>query len=345
MNERSDIPNHDPQSTQSRVSEGHTQDSFWNFHPPVPLKFAPYFDKPKRPLAILKHILAHWHPLSMPVWYLVLACIIYAYFTPSLERTATFSWDWIFEIWLRDMVLILSICGGSHLYLHTFESQANYTRYDKRDLERLSKRFLFQNQVWDNMFSTLTTGVACWVFWEALLLWSFANGIAPLIEISENPIWFVLLLGLIPWWTYFYFDLQHRLLHTKFLYKHVHYVHHKNKTTGPWSGLAMHPVEHFLLMSDSLVFFLVSSHPIHVIYDLLFHGIGAPLSHTGFERLRLHRRLEFRVGDFYHQLHHRFVDVNHGTLDTPFDKWFESWHDGTVESTKKMRARRSLQTH
>ena len=84
----------------------------------------------------------------------------------------------------------------------------------------------------------------------------------------------------------------------------------------------MHPVEHFLLMSDTLIFFLIASHPVHVIYDLIFHGIGAPLSHTGFDKLKLGKRIQLNVGDFYHQLHHRFVDTNHGTQDTPLDIWY-----------------------
>ena len=60
----------------------------------------------------------------------------------------------------------------------------------------------------------------------------------------------------------------------------------------------MHPVEHFLLMSDTLIFFLIASHPVHVIYDLIFHGIGAPLSHTGFDKLKLGKRIQLNVGDF-----------------------------------------------
>eukprot|EP00729_Bicosta_minor_P023580 gene23580-18820_t len=35
----------------------------------------------------------------------------------------------------------------------------------------------------------------------------------------------------------------------QFLYNNVHSLHHKSYITGPWSGLAMHPVEHLFYYS------------------------------------------------------------------------------------------------
>jgi sterol desaturase/sphingolipid hydroxylase (fatty acid hydroxylase superfamily) len=49
----------------------------------------------------------------------------------------------------------------------------------------------------------------------------------------------------------FYFG--HRLLHAKFLYKRFHALHHRNVEVGPWSGLAMHPVEHIIYFSTVVV--------------------------------------------------------------------------------------------
>lgn len=327
----------DSQQDQNRF----TPDPFWNYHPPLPLQLSPYVSTKKRLSAIATHFIKTWHPLGMPFWFLLIAVVVWNFFTPALSRAAEFRLDWIFEIWLRDMILILVIAGGTHLFLYTFNRQGDELKFDKRGLEKSSSRFTFRNQTWDNMFWTLTSGVACWVFWESLLLWGFANGYASLISLENNPVLFIALLAVIPVWTYLYFDFQHRILHTKWLYKHVHSWHHRNNNTGPWSGLAMHPVEQFILMSDTLIFFIVSSHPIHVIYDLIFHGLGAPMSHTGFERMKLGKRIQLRVGDFYHQLHHRFVDTNHGTLDTPFDKWYGTFHDGTLEATRELRKSRT----
>ena len=102
----------------------------------------------------------------------------------------------------------------------------------------------------------------------------------------------------------------------------------------------MHPVESFILMSDTLLFILIPAHPVHVIFLLFHHGIGAPTSHAGFERVKVGGTSGVEVGDFFHQLHHRFFDCNYGTWETPWDSWFGTFHDGTSEGDQLARARR-----
>ena len=46
------------------------------------------------------------------------------------------------------------------------------------------------------------------------------------------------------------------------------------------------------------------------------------------------------LGDFFHQLHHRYFECNYGTIEMPWDKWFGSFHDGTPEATAMVRERR-----
>lgn len=46
------------------------------------------------------------------------------------------------------------------------------------------------------------------------------------------------------------------------------------------------------------------------------------------------------LGTFHHQLHHRYFDCNYGSLEIPWDKWFGSFHDGTIVSKEKMQERR-----
>ena len=170
--------------------------------------------------------------------------------------------------------------------------------------------------------------------------YAYANGWATMITFDSNPIWFVVLIILIPIWAGFYFYTHHRILHIGFMYRHVHSWHHKNINTGPWSGLAMHPVESFILMTDTLLFLLVPAHPVHVIFLLFHHGIGAPTSHAGFEKLKIGGKTGLEVGDFFHQLHHRFFDCNYGTYETPWDTWLGTFHDGTAEGNELVKERR-----
>ena len=81
---------------------------------------------------------------------------------PSIERAREFRFDWILEIGLRNLVIVLVVAGGLHLLLYTFKRQSDDEHYDARPLIRNSKRFHFGNQVWDNMFWTLVSAVAVW---------------------------------------------------------------------------------------------------------------------------------------------------------------------------------------
>ena len=46
------------------------------------------------------------------------------------------------------------------------------------------------------------------------------------------------------------------------------------------------------------------------------------------------------MGDFFHQLHHRYFECNYGTVEMPWDKWFGSFHDGSDQGTQETRERK-----
>lgn len=314
--------------------------SRWHHMPPeVPISQAPYCEWPIRPLTCLIYLIRSWLPMNDRFYYLLAAIAIWTWFTPSLDRAATFQFDWMSEIWLRNFILVLTVAGGMHLWLFTFRKQGDGQRYDARPLAKKSRVFHFGNQVWDNMFWTLAASVLVATLWESLLLWAYANGYATLISFSDNPVWFIALMILIPFWSGFHFYWFHRALHVEPLYKWFHSWHHKNINTGPWSGHAMHPVEHIGLYSDAAIYFLVASHPVHLIFNLMLHTLAGPISHCGYDKLKI-GSVQIQVGDFMHQLHHRFFDCNYGTYESPFDKMFSSFHDGTPEGDALINERR-----
>ena len=165
--------------------------SFWNYHPELPLKTAPYFDQPFNLKRIALYWIKGWRPLGTQFLFLPLALLIWAFFTPDLTRTQALSTDWILEIFFRNLVLIITVAGGLHLWLHTFNRQGTEQRYDKQDLGEQHNRFLFNDQLKDNLFWTLCSAVPIWTAWECLLLWAYANNVATLITFESNPIWFV----------------------------------------------------------------------------------------------------------------------------------------------------------
>ncbi|MEO0329021.1 MAG: sterol desaturase family protein [Pseudomonadota bacterium] len=311
----------------------------WNFTPSTPLQLAPYWEWPMRPLASVMYLLKSWNPFGMRLLMLIIAFISWTWFTPEISRAETIEFDWVFEVWLKNIVLITVVAGGLHLLLWLLRVQDDEYRYDMRPMMKGAKIFHFKNQVYDNMLWSYVA-IHFLTFFECLMWWSYANGWATMITFDSNPIWFVVLLGLIPIWAGFYFYCHHRILHIGFMYNHVHSWHHKNISTGPWSGLAMHPVESFILVTDTLMFLLIPAHPLHVLFLLYHHGIGAPTSHAGFEKLKTSEKTGIELGDFFHQLHHKYFDCNYGTYETPWDKWFDTFHDGTKDGDVLVKERR-----
>jgi len=311
----------------------------WNYTPALPLTLAPYWDWPAQPLRSAIYLLKSWNPFAQRFFFLACAVVVWNWFTPDLERAQTFSFNWMFEIWLRNFVILTVVAGGLHLLLWSLRVQDDEYRYDMRPMMTGNRMFFFKSQIRDNIFWSYVA-LFLWTGFECLIWWASANGWVTLITIDAHPIWFLVLIVLIPIWAGLYFYAHHRLLHVGPFYRHIHSWHHKNINTGPWSGLAMHPVESFILMTDVVIFLIVPAHPIHVLFLMFHHGIGAPTSHAGFEKLRLRGSIGIEVGDFFHQLHHKYFDCNYGTGETPWDRWFNTFHDGTPEGDALLKERR-----
>ncbi len=111
----------------------------------------------------------------------------------------------------------------------------------------------------------LVSGVPVWTAYEVLLLWAYANSNAPMISCADHPAGFVALFFLVPFIHEVGFYFAHRLMHWTPLYEAAHKLHHRNINPGPWSGMSMHPIEHIVYFPTIALFFLVPSHPIHMI--------------------------------------------------------------------------------
>ena len=151
---------------------------------------------------------------------------------------------WILEIAVRNLAILWVFAGLLHLWLITWARQGQEARYHVRDMAKNSTKFHFGDQLLDNILWSHVAWIF-WCFWECLILWCYAKGIAPMVTFESNPIWFVAMIVAVPIWAGVHFYGLHRLLHVGWFYRHIHSWHHKNIHTGPWSGLAMHPGESF----------------------------------------------------------------------------------------------------
>jgi Delta7-sterol 5-desaturase len=312
----------------------------WNYHPDLPLQDPSIFRWPPDPGFLMRWFARNWLTLSERVMMVLIAVALWAFAYPPTEAATSFAFGWIAQVWAINMAIMIAAAGGLHWYFYMRRGQGKKLKFDHRDQARGNKLWDFSNQVHDNMFWSLTSGVAQLSGFQVLTMWLMANGYAPTITFAQNPVWFVLALILLPIWSAFHFYWVHRLLHVPFLYRFVHSLHHRNVSIGPWSGFAMHPVEHFLYLSSLAIHWIVASHPIHLIFHVIYQGPGAAMTHTGYENLLVRDKRRLALGTFYHQLHHRYYECNYGNQEMPWDRWFGTFHDGSDSATQETRARK-----
>ncbi|MGB7270828.1 MAG: sterol desaturase family protein, partial [Albidovulum sp.] len=241
----------------------------WNYHPELPLQDPSIFRWPPNPGFLARWFARNWLTLSERVMMVLIAVALWAFAYPPLEAATSFAFGWIAQVWAINMAIMIAVAGGLHWYFYMRRGQGKKLKFDHRDQARGNKLWDFSNQVHDNMFWSLTSGVAQLSGFQVLTMWLMANGYAPTITFAQNPVWFVLALILLPIWSAFHFYWVHRLLHVPVLYRFVHSLHHRNVSIGPWSGFSMHPVEHFLYLSSLAIHWVVASHPIHLIFHVI----------------------------------------------------------------------------
>ncbi|MDE2914552.1 MAG: sterol desaturase family protein [Paracoccaceae bacterium] len=318
-----------------------TRDKRDHWRPRDPIKPSPLLASPWSLLKFVKWLPHYFYPWNG--LFFLTACAFWFYLTPDVETTKTLEWGWVAYILVRNSVALFLLHGALELRLYIRRAQGTQFKYNPRwPRETRSNVFMFSSQNIDNMIRTFGTGVPMWTAYEVLMLWAYANGWGFWTTFADNP-WGLIGLGLVMvviHEAHFYFT--HRMIHSPFLYKHVHSVHHKAVNPSPWSSLSMHPVEHLIYFSGSLIHFIVPSHPLLAIYHLHIAGLGAVIGHIGFDKMVVSDEKAMNTHAYAHYLHHKYFEVNYADGLVPWDKWAGTWHDGTEEADARMRERLKL---
>lgn len=308
----------------------------WN--PSEPLTTAPVFVFPPQPLNFLRWLPTYFFPWNM--LFSVLACVMWFWLTPNIETMKTFAVGWIAYLLVRNSLLVLVIYGLLELRLYVKRKQGTHFKFNgKWPSEQPSNVFMFKSQNLDNILRSFGTGVPIWTTYEVFGLWCYANGYGPWGTLTAHPYWFPFFAFILPIWHEFHFYCIHRLIHVPILYKWIHSVHHNSVNPSPWSSLSMHPIEHLLYWSDSLIHLVLPSHPLLFLYSLQITGTGAVVGHVGFDKIELGNESAIDTHAFAHYLHHKHFEVNYADGTTALDKLFGTWHDGSKAADAQMMVR------
>lgn len=313
----------------------------YGWQPDSLIQVPPLFTWPVRPLGLLRAVFGI--PGYLWPWNTVYAAIAFAtwlFATPDLTTTSSLTAGWIMRVFLRNLALILLVAGAWHWRLYILRAQGTRYKYDGRWPAANSPKFLFHNQVADNILWTFVSAVPIWTAYELLTLWAQANHFVPVVTWTAHPLYCLLLMVCIPLLNEIHFYLVHRLLHWPPLYRLAHSLHHRNVNPGPWSGLAMHPLEHLLYFSAVLLHWIIPSHPFHVLYHLQHLALSPAQGHSGFGRVLVTGHEGFSNDHYVHYLHHRYFEVNYGADQfVPMDVWFGTFHDGSEKAHAAMNQR------
>jgi len=259
---------------------------------------------------------------------------------PNLAAFKSFSWQWTMILYVVNATGILLLYGSIELFYYVKRKQGTRFKYNhKFPSEHPSDVFWFKSQNLDNFLRSLLVGIPIWTLVEMVMLWCYANGIHA-FGWHDSWGWLVVLTLLVPAIHEIHFFCIHKLIHTPFLYKHVHSVHHNSINPSPWSSLSMHPLEHLLYFGEVIWHLLIPSNPIVMMFNMHIVGYGALNGHIGFEKLELTDETAVDSHAYAHHLHHKYFEVNYGANGlVPLDRWFGYWHDGSKEADKQMKAR------
>eukprot|EP00036_Acanthoecidae_sp_10tr_P012661 CAMPEP_0206296334 /NCGR_PEP_ID=MMETSP0106_2-20121207/5616_1 /ASSEMBLY_ACC=CAM_ASM_000206 /TAXON_ID=81532 /ORGANISM="Acanthoeca-like sp., Strain 10tr" /LENGTH=324 /DNA_ID=CAMNT_0053726991 /DNA_START=43 /DNA_END=1018 /DNA_ORIENTATION=- len=264
------------------------------------------------------------------VIYLTICYMSHTYTTPEISRCTEYEFGWIAELYLRNLALLWMIAGGWHALLYTFKAQGSKQKYDPRWQAVGSNKFLFKDQVLDNIFWSCGSGVLTWTGYEAYALHRWANNpedsaeCAPLLDrvAAAHP------------------DLARVSLLRRpsraALEAHLP-VHPRaapqKRQPRPMEWARNASEEHLIYFSVVAIHFVVPSHPIHFFFNAQHTALTPAGGHSGFEGPLIDGKIP--AGSYFHYLHHRYFECNYGEATIPLDKWFGTFRDGLPKGSKK----------
>ena len=113
----------------------------------------------------------------------------------------------------------------------------------------------------------------------------------------------------------------HRLMHTRWLFRHIHAVHHRSRAPSALTAYSFHPAEWLVLgLYFPLSLTMVDYHLVTLAIVTVLQSFMNTMPHCGYEYAPRgwyeHRISRLFLTAFFHELHHERVTCNYGTVTT-----------------------------
>lgn len=189
--------------------------------------------------------------------------------------------------------------------------------------------------------NTLCTGLSTLV-----LYWLIRDGWTRSYFTIDERGWpyliFSAVVGVVGYDAWFYW--QHRLLHTRWLLRHAHAIHHRSTNPTVFAAYAHHPIETFMGNLYFILFVLVV--PVHPLAFAAFGGfllLVSLVAHSGYEffppGFTRHPLTRWLGTSTHHNMHHRYFHWNFGIVFNFWDRVMGTNHPdyhATFDAVRKV---------
>jgi len=261
----------------------------------------------------------------------MIALVFYLFVFPScMVEASQLRLSWVWKVYAYNIAVMLFFYGGWHYVLYQSPAPKNKILHDKK-YNQSDQYIQDPSNLYREMTFT-TLGFLQSSTFQTIVMHLWAAGYIPYYnDFWSRPGYSLFWLFYVTYFREFHFYWVHRAMHPwrwglpvvgdlgDLLYKNVHKLHHKSRNPGPWSGLSMHPIEHFLYYTVTLTCLFIPQHPMHFLY-CKFHADVAPIGgHDGYGNPG--------GGADFHYLHHAKFECNYGVplIFRPI-----VWHVGRV---------------
>lgn len=188
----------------------------------------------------------------------------------------------------------------------------------------LDQRKKFDGQtLWEISHSIVS--IIIFALYGVLTLWCDKNGFLKIIWETPTATGFMIDLVLLSLWNEIHFYVIHRALHGPYLYKKVHYIHHKSLVTSPFATYSFHWIEATALSSVMVLAMLFWNFNIYVLIIFPFISLVMNLIGHSNSTVFVKNDMNFILSaSRRHAAHHKYVNGNYGYFLPFLDRLFKT---------------------